>query len=255
MARPHQALLNRASEFVTRAAQIQSARELGDALAETVAPHGFPAVASGRLDPSGEIAALHFAVWDPRWREIYEARGFLRLDPVPLWAANCGTPADVGLLRARTPRTHPAQEVLRAAEAFGLNGGFIAPQRAANNHPGAVAFVGPRDPDHPVVRFVLCGLASVVFHRAEALFNRVAPSELPPLHPPLTARERECLRCFIEGRTIAAAAKAMEVSQATIRFHTRNLCAKMGAANRSQLTAIAIARGLVEGESGDLFPG
>ncbi len=40
----------------------------------------------------------------------------------------------------------------------------------------------------------------------------------------------------------------MKVSEATIRFHTRNLCAKTGAANRAQLAAIAIVRGLVQNE-------
>jgi DNA-binding CsgD family transcriptional regulator len=58
----------------------------------------------------------------------------------------------------------------------------------------------------------------------------------------------ECLKYFVEGRTSAFAAKAMKVSEATIRFHTRNLCAKTGAANRAQLAAIAIVRGLVQNE-------
>ena len=87
-------------------------------------------------------------------------------------------------------------------------------------------------------------LAGTVFDRAEALSGRALPPRIPLPPPELTKREEECLRHLIAGRSTSRVAKAMAVSEATLRFHAANLRMKTGAANRAALTALAVSLGL-----------
>lgn len=56
-----------------------------------------------------------------------------------------------------------------------------------------------------------------------------------PITPPaalLSAREGECLRLVAIGLTDEATASAMHITRATVRFHLKNSCRKLGAVNR-----------------------
>jgi LuxR family quorum sensing-dependent transcriptional regulator len=140
--------------------------------------------------------------------------------------------------------------VLEAGSRFGISGGYIVPQRAADNQFGAVAFVGRKDPNSAEERLVLRALAGVVFDRAEALSGRRPRLSVPQPQPELSTRERECLLHLIDGRSTAFIARAMDVTEVTVRFHSRNLRAKTGATNRAQLTALApLRRGLRRGDA------
>jgi DNA-binding CsgD family transcriptional regulator len=237
-------LLESASAFAVECERMTTMDELARGVCALVWPFGYPNVASGRIGRSGAPETFHFAQWDPEWVKLYMRRGFLRIDPVPAWAVRSGAPISLAELRDLLPPDHPAQTVLKEAKRFGISGGYIVPQRAADNTLGAVAFVGPRDPQSPEERFALRALANVVFERAETLSGRGRPKFVPPPPPELTQRERECLAHLIAGRSTVLVAKAMKVSEATVRFHAGNLKAKLGAANRAELAAAAISLGL-----------
>jgi LuxR family transcriptional regulator, quorum-sensing system regulator LasR len=209
-----------------------------------VAPFGYHGVASGRLGHGDGPGTFHFANWATGWLEFYLARGFLRIDPAPLWALACGRPIGAMELRALVPRGHPSHKVFDAARRYGIGGGYIAPQRAADNQVGAVAFVGACDPRNAEERFALRALAGIVFDRAEALSGRALPPRIPLPPPELTKREQECLRRLVAGRSTSRVAQAMAVSEATVRFHAANLRLKTDAANRAELTALAVSLGL-----------
>jgi LuxR family quorum-sensing transcriptional regulator LasR len=243
--------LTRASAFASECDRFATIADLADGVYALVAPLGYPLVASGRLGRSGAPETFHFANWEPRWRDFYMKSGFLPIDPVPLWALACGRPIGLAELRALLPQGHPSHRVLDAARRFGIAGGYIAPQRAADNQIGAVAFVGAKDPSAPDDRFALRALAGVVFDRAEALSGRALPVRIPLPPPELTKRERECLRHLIAGLSNSDIAEAMRVSEATVRFHSANLKSKTGAANRAELAALAISRGLAPQRGAD----
>jgi DNA-binding CsgD family transcriptional regulator len=245
-------LLERATAFAAECERIATMDALAKGVAAVVAPSGYSAVASGRLGRTGEPEAFHFANWDPGWRDLYLSKRFMRIDPVPIWAVCCGVPASAGELRARLPRNHPGHRVFEAGRPFGYNGGYIVPQRAADNQLGIVAFVGKGDPQNAEERFALRALAGVVFDRADALSGYSPPRFLPQPPPELTGRERECLKHLIAGRSTADIAAAMRVSEATVRFHAGNLKSKTGAANRAELAALAISLGLAPHRAPDV---
>ena len=238
-------LLELAGAFAAECDRMATMEGLARGVCALVAPFGYHGIASGRLGRGGGPETFHFANWTPGWLEFYLASGFLRIDPVPLWALACGRPIGAMELRALVPRGHPSHKVFDAARCYGIGGGYIVPQRAADNQVGAVAFVGACDPRSAGERLALRALAGIVFDRAEALCGRALPPRIPLPPPELTKREQECLRHLIAGLSTSTIADAMRVSAATVRFHAANLRMKTGAANRAELAALAVSLGLV----------
>ena len=63
--------------------------------------------------------------------------------------------------------------------------------------------------------------------------------------PRLTDRQREVLRLVAAGRSNKEIAKALHVTERTVKFHVTAIFDKLGAENRAQAVAIAHERGLV----------
>lgn len=63
-------------------------------------------------------------------------------------------------------------------------------------------------------------------------------------HPSLTARESECLAFVANGMTSGDIGTKLGISQRTANFHVGNIIAKLGALNRGEAIARAIALGL-----------
>ncbi len=61
----------------------------------------------------------------------------------------------------------------------------------------------------------------------------------------LTDREREVLPFVVKGLTNRDIARILKFTEFTAKAHVRSLLAKLGAADRTELVAIAVKRGLV----------
>jgi DNA-binding NarL/FixJ family response regulator len=61
----------------------------------------------------------------------------------------------------------------------------------------------------------------------------------------LTARERDVLRLVADGLPGKQIARALGISERTVKFHTTSLLRKLGADNRAQAVALAAQRGLL----------
>jgi DNA-binding NarL/FixJ family response regulator len=66
----------------------------------------------------------------------------------------------------------------------------------------------------------------------------------PGAHLGLTRRESELLLLYVEGLTPGQAARRLEVSEATVRTHTRNFYRKLGVGDRAAAVALAMREGL-----------
>jgi DNA-binding CsgD family transcriptional regulator len=238
-------LLSLVDAFSVESERANSIAELCEAVAKIVAPLGYTALASGRLGQPNPGNALHFAIWKPEWMELYLREGFVRFDPVPMWAIRSGSAVTCDELRGMLPKEHPGHAVFAAGVAFGYAGGYIVPQRASDNAFGLVSFVGARDPQTPNERAALRMLASITFERAEILTGHRRPTLLPMPPPSLTVQERKCLIHLIGGRTATQIAQIMRITEATVRFHSNNLRKKTCTSNLAELTAFAISSGIV----------
>lgn len=61
----------------------------------------------------------------------------------------------------------------------------------------------------------------------------------------LTRREREVLRLVAEGQPNKQIARALMISERTVKFHVSSLLRKFEAENRAQVVAIAASRGIL----------
>lgn len=62
---------------------------------------------------------------------------------------------------------------------------------------------------------------------------------------PLTRREEQVLRQLCEGATNRDIAGGLGLTEVAVKMHVRTLCAKLGAANRTQAAIIGMQSGLV----------
>ena len=62
----------------------------------------------------------------------------------------------------------------------------------------------------------------------------------------LTRRQREILQLLADGGSTAAAAKDLGLSEETVKTHTKNVLARLGARNRTHAVAIALRECLID---------
>jgi two-component system, NarL family, response regulator len=62
----------------------------------------------------------------------------------------------------------------------------------------------------------------------------------------LTHRQREILQRLADGESTTAAARELGLSEETVKTHTKNLLARLGARNRTHAVAIALRESLID---------
>jgi DNA-binding NarL/FixJ family response regulator len=68
----------------------------------------------------------------------------------------------------------------------------------------------------------------------------------PAAASPLTARERDVLAEITQGRSNREIARALSLSEKTVKTHVSNVLMKLGVADRTQAALLAVRRGLVD---------
>lgn len=86
-----------------------------------------------------------------------------------------------------------------------------------------------------------------------AVVAAVAQEEfIDPAVPPkgsrgrLTHRQREILQLLADGESTMVAARELDLSEETVKTHTKNALARLGARNRTQAVAIAVRECLID---------
>ncbi len=146
-----------------------------------------------------------------------------------------------GALSHLRRRTLFAREGFRAYCAAGLN---------ARGRPVGVLELFHRsalEPDDEWLSFLdaIAGFTGVAVDNAamsEALRHTMPSTPLAGA-PKLSNLERQILGLVVEGTTNAAIAKALHLSQSTVKFHVRQILQKVGAGNRTELARLATREG------------
>ena len=64
--------------------------------------------------------------------------------------------------------------------------------------------------------------------------------------PDLSDREREVVELMTQGKSNKAIAKALDVSENTVKYHVTNLMAKLGVRDRTHAVVVALKQGIVK---------
>jgi DNA-binding NarL/FixJ family response regulator len=118
---------------------------------------------------------------------------------------------------------------------------------------------GERPERHLASASLQAGASAYVARTAAAeLMARAAQAALEqerfvdPAVPPsgsrgkLTRRQREILQLLADGGSIVVAARELGVSEETVKTHTKNILARLGARNRTHAVAIALRECLID---------
>ncbi len=78
--------------------------------------------------------------------------------------------------------------------------------------------------------------------------ERFVDPAVPPSgsHGKLTRRQREILQLLADGGSTVAAARELGLSEETVKTHTKNVLARLGARNRTHAVAIALRECLID---------
>jgi len=84
--------------------------------------------------------------------------------------------------------------------------------------------------------------------RAAAAQERFVDPAVPPrgARGKVTKRQREILQLLANGESTTVAARELDLSEETIKTHTKNALARLGARNRTHAVAIALRESLIE---------
>jgi DNA-binding NarL/FixJ family response regulator len=103
---------------------------------------------------------------------------------------------------------------------------------------GASAYLARTAASELLMRAVRAALAQESF---------VDPAVPPPgSRGRLTKRQREILQLLANGESTTVAARKLGLSEETVKTHTKNALARLGARNRTHAVAIALREALVE---------
>jgi DNA-binding NarL/FixJ family response regulator len=109
---------------------------------------------------------------------------------------------------------------------------------------GASAYVHKRT-DAEDIALAIRQLRSPSIHLADGY--RGSKSDRPPERM-LSRREREVVRLLTAARTTREIARALEVTEQTVKFHLRNIYKKLGVSDRKLAARWALDNGLVESD-------
>jgi DNA-binding NarL/FixJ family response regulator len=158
---------------------------------------------------------------------------------------------DVAILDMRRCPNGTSQGVLGATEAIrmmlkaepGL--GIVAHGERAERHlasaalqAGASAYVSRTAGTEQLLRAVQAALTQ----------ERFVDPDVPPRgsRGKLTKRQREILQLLANGESTTVAARELDLSEETIKTHTKNALARLEARNRTHAVAIALRESLIE---------
>jgi DNA-binding NarL/FixJ family response regulator len=112
---------------------------------------------------------------------------------------------------------------------------------------------------HLATRALNAGACGFVSRNAdgEALLHAVKAADegdryIDPAVPPpgkrgkLTRRQRQLLQLLADGKSTSFAAKQLELSEETVKTHTKNILTRLEARNRSHAIAIALRESLID---------
>jgi len=232
--------------------------ELDYALASLRDPSEFPALLArvAKILPAASILAVAVAV-DPRrrearlatsvvhdypeeWLQRYLAYGYFRIDPiVQRYAATLQMVAWSSLLQER--QSKQASLFVREAMDFGMTCGLTCGAHDPMSLRATLFSFSGRELEREVRHQSV--FAHLVPHLSNALIRASGIPANPARVDALSLREIEVLRWMKEGKSNWEISRILCVSEATVKFHVKNILGKLHASNRSHAVALAMEQG------------
>ena len=186
----------------------------------------------------------------PEWTAHYGRMGYVETDPRIFLTCRSAVPMvwDQGSVRGRDARV---DAFLDDARRHRIASGVSFVWHAALDMHVVVAFNSCVDTNDDIrTKAIMRNLSDIFmfgryFHELFMVpaLARGKPAAAPL--PPLSTRERECLRLAANGMTTRDISHKLDISSRTVQFHFAKICSKLRASNRQEAVARGVQTGIV----------
>lgn len=221
-----------------------------DAFARLAASFGFEGFTYLLLGSAASEPHLlkHWTTAGPRWTARYATRGYHLIDPrvtltrqrsVPvIWSLPSGS----SVPRVRSFVQDAARHSIRSGIAWSLHDARIGRVVIAWDSKASAQSSDAREAS---IQGRLASLALLAGFVHEAMMVHCQGTASARTYRKLTSRERECVALAAHGMTSVDVAVKLGITPRTANFHFGNILSKLGALNRSEAIARAVAANLV----------
>ncbi len=237
--------LSRVEKFAERLPELKTPEMVGEAFSDLIRPSGFFGASASELRraPGGRVRDFSFVTWPAVWREHYENRGYPRHDPIPLLAWLNWRPFDLRDAFAECDKTEQRRAFESWVTALGVADIFAVPLHFPGGDVGLCVNVASRKFECPEERRALHFASIHALWRCRELIH--AGVESGVVKCPLSARELECMRWVLEGKSDTDIGKILEISSTTAHYHIENVKKKLAVSTRLQAAQIVVSLGYI----------
>ena len=237
--------LSHAEKFIDQLPEFKTPEEVGDAFSDMIRPFGFFGASASELrhTPEGRVRAFAFVTWPCRRCEQYEGCGSPRHDPILGLAWLDWRPFDLNDTFAGCRSIQQRRALDAWVEQHSIADIFVVPEHFPGGEVGLCVCATVRKLDRPSERRALHFTSLHILWRCRQLVQ--GRDGAAPKKCPLSAREIECMRWAIEGKSDTDIGQIVGISPATAHFHIENVKKKLGVRTRVQATQIVVLRGYV----------
>jgi LuxR family quorum sensing-dependent transcriptional regulator len=231
-------------EFAERIERIDSADDAWKAFLAFAARYGLKFGALCDLPGANEEFrdTMICLSWPEGWSERYFDQDYVKRDPAVLQAAETLDPYMWDELLENPAYSRGQRRIVHEATDFGMQSGFVVPILGFRTGTTFVTVAGTDVDLSPRARAEL-HLAAVYTHtRIRAL---ATTKRRPPVTPPLSHRERECLAWVATGKSDWEIGEILSISEKTANAHIERAKTKFGVPTRLQAVVMALRSGAI----------
>jgi LuxR family transcriptional regulator, quorum-sensing system regulator SolR len=222
---------------------VESEQEVFSDVADLARSMGFEYCAYGIQMPvpiSRPNVAM-FNNYSDQWRQCYQTRGYLQVDPTVQHALKSTLP-----IVWSNRLFESARDMWEEARSHGLQFGWAQASRDASGAVGLLTLARSAEKLTAVELASNQAKMSWLTQYAHAAMARLlTPKLAPESQIAMTAREKEVLRWTAEGKTAYEISQILSVSERTVNFHINNVVAKLGTSNKTQAAVKAATLGML----------
>lgn len=239
--------LSKGIDLMSEIISATSDAELLTAVTSAAAASGFERVLIGTqwVDTRGQRRFQVLSGYPQAWQEKYASQGYMAVDPT---VSYCQANTSSLVWSQRQFLDAGAMELFEEARGHGLGYGVSVPVHETTGVKTMVSLVRdkPIDAD-PLEARELVKAGEVIGNVAHFAYRRlITPQIIGARQKRLTPSELTVIRWVANGKTSSEIGQILNVSEATVVFHLRNLTRKLGVVNRPQAIAAAFRLGLLE---------
>jgi LuxR family transcriptional regulator, quorum-sensing system regulator SolR len=175
------------------------------------------------------------------WQKRYEEQAYVRRDPTVIHAVMSDEP-----LLWSDELFADCEEIRVEARSFGLVYGWAQPRRDAHGMVSLLSCVRSEPAiSYEEMKDKIERVQWLSYRCHEGMLKHWGLALRGNFETRLTGRELEVLRWSCDGKTSADMAQIIGVSEATVNFHMRNACLKLGTGSKTAAAVRAALLGLL----------